>query len=668
VNIIHLENWINQKKKPEISARIDIEAEAALCSICGERMRVQKTITRKIVTLRHNSFNTHERVLECPMKCKYPNESYVTSRASSSIGLAPIGSNYGYDLEVYVGMERFVRHRQREEIQSALKEEYSISVSSGEISILSARFLSHIEELHKIKSDSIREVLSKDGGYPLHIDCTTEGGKGTLLVIFTGWQKWVLGSWKIPTESAVAITPHITEICQIFGEPLAIVRDLGQPIARAIEDAADIMLCRPKILACHFHFLRDVGKGLLGDDYEHLRMLIRKLSVRENIRVVIRELRKKCDADDLNFLHSWFDNWLKTGEYPSLPGGSWGMSLVIALGLWVLDYSSDSQNLGFPFDCQYHNLYKRCQTAGKAIEFFLAEIRLDRHVDKALERLNRAFSPLVNNKDVHKTVHDLEIRVELFNKLRNIFRVEYKSFNHDSPNNINSKLTGIPIANNSYSAIFDPFEEYMQNQIRIFEEKLKRQYEANHTGRDLKHAIKIILTHLEKHGEFLWGHSLVVKTESSWEIRLVDRTNNILENFFHEMKHGERRRSGHKVLTRDFENIPAAASLAMNLRDPEYVKIICGSLDKLPECFSKIDQSHRNILLNTPELEKMKTIFNDWALNSCTDKAFVRRDSVISWILAASKSKPISELKEETKNNILTPFEDMEQFLLKCAT
>jgi len=32
-------------------------------------------------------------------------------------------------------------------------------------------------------------------------------------------------------------------------------------------------------------------------------------------------------------------------------------------------------------------------------------------------------------------------------------------------------------------------------------------------------------------------------------VRLVERTNVLLETFFHEIKHGERRRSGRKVLS-----------------------------------------------------------------------------------------------------------------------
>jgi hypothetical protein len=45
----------------------------------------------------------------------------------------------------------------------------------------------------------------------------------------------------------------------------------------------------------------------------------------------------------------------------------------------------------------------------------------------------------------------------------------------------------------------------------------------------------------------------------------------------------ERRRSGRKNLAQDLEHLPASAALAYNLKDADYVSIVCGSLDKLPQ-------------------------------------------------------------------------------------
>jgi len=39
-----------------------------------------------------------------------------------------------------------------------------------------------------MKSEVLKEVISKDGGYPMHIDATCEDGRGTTLVVYAGWR------------------------------------------------------------------------------------------------------------------------------------------------------------------------------------------------------------------------------------------------------------------------------------------------------------------------------------------------------------------------------------------------------------------------------------------------------------------------------------------------
>ena len=76
-------------------------------------------------------------------------------------------------------------------------------------------------------------------------------------------------------------------------------------------------------------------------------------------------------------------------------------------------------------------------------------------------------------------------------------------------------------------------------------------------------------------------------------VRLVSRTNYLIENRFKEMKHGERRRSGRRILTQDLEHLPAEALLVSNLQREDYVHIVCGSLDRLPEAFAQLDQDEQ---------------------------------------------------------------------------
>jgi hypothetical protein len=87
----------------------------------------------------------------------------------------------------------------------------------------------------------------------------------------------------------------------------------------------------------------------------------------------------------------------------------------------------------------------------------------------------------------------------------------------------------------------------------------------------------------------VWGHVIRLPQHAGGGIRLVDRTDNALESFFGSMKHGERRRSGRKILTQDFERLPPAAALVPNLSCLDYVAILCGDLCRLPHAFAQLD-------------------------------------------------------------------------------
>ena len=156
-------------------------------------------------------------------------------------------------------------------------------------------------------------------------------------------------------------------------------------------------------------------------------------------------------------------------------------------------------------------------------------------------------------------------------------------------------------------------------------------------AKDLRQAIDIVLTHLERHGDFLWGHAIPIPEPLGGGIRLVDRTNNILEAFFHAIKHGERRRSGRKNLARDFERLPPAAALAVNLTRPDYVAILCGgSLDQLPQAFARLDAPDRSRSLATRSAKSKPSCEVETASLNAVDRALVRTIELQRCILAAA--------------------------------
>lgn len=71
---------------------------------------------------------------------------------------------------------------------------------------------------------------------------------------------------------------------------------------------------------------------------------------------------------------------------------------------------------------------------------------------------------------------------------------------------------------------------------------------------------------------------------------VVERTNNVPEHFFGAEKRKLRRRLGRAHLGRDLEDHPAQAALVANLKHPEYVRVVCGSVDNLATTFAELDE------------------------------------------------------------------------------
>jgi hypothetical protein len=174
----------------------------------------------------------------------------------------------------------------------------------------------------------------------------------------------------------------------------------------------------------------------------------------------------------------------------------------------------------------------------------------------------------------------------------------------------------------------------IHEQVKKLVASLKKRRPQRGPAQDVRSAIDLILRHIENHGGYLWGHVIHLPEEAGGGIRLVERTNNILEGFFHGMKHDERRRSGRKILTQDFEHLPPEAALVYNLRCSDYVSIVCGSLDRLHEAFANIDlgkEEEMNVKERIPHVET--------ASLPTVDRRIIRTDQMQRRISAAAKSR-----------------------------
>jgi len=172
------------------SAMVTLGPEESFCPKCLGDMKIQKTRARYIATIKYGCIDLRILTLVCKAGCINADGRFVTRHPEALYRLVPKGSNFSYDVEVFVGIERYLHHRQREEIQVKLKTEHNIAISTGEISNLAKRFLRHFESLHLSCSEDLKKAMAEEGGYPLNIDATGEAGSGTLFVAYTDWRGW----------------------------------------------------------------------------------------------------------------------------------------------------------------------------------------------------------------------------------------------------------------------------------------------------------------------------------------------------------------------------------------------------------------------------------------------------------------------------------------------
>ena len=90
---------------------VDFVVDAEHCSVCGGILHAQKSKRRLVTTLEVGTFQAREVRKVCSVDRSHP--VMASERLSR---LVPRGQGYGYDLLVQVGLARYLRNLQREEM------------------------------------------------------------------------------------------------------------------------------------------------------------------------------------------------------------------------------------------------------------------------------------------------------------------------------------------------------------------------------------------------------------------------------------------------------------------------------------------------------------------------------------------------------------------------
>jgi hypothetical protein len=540
-------------------------------------MTVEKSLHRSISSITYGKINVVESILACPSGCREPSGKLCRERSPELAMLVARGANYCYDVEVFVGVQRFIHHHQRQEIRAMLAEIACLNISDGEISTLETRFLEHFTMLHTMKAEALKGAMRNDGGYPMHIDATCEDGRGTTLVIYAGWRGWVLGAWKIPSEREEVITPCIKETEAIFGPPMSYISDLGKGMMRAVSAAASTSAAAtaPLVFVCHTHFVKAVGKEILGKDHDRLTASLRALEVKSRLGSIVKQIGHKL-CGHVSDVRIDIVAWAEKENVPPLPDGLLGIGIARMICQWVLDYVADCGGLRFPFALPPLCLLHRCELALQAITNIRTRAVFDYGVARWFERIQGVLQAAVSDPSVRRAAKALEQKARIFAGFRSALRLD------------SCRPSGICHPDASDAVDEAKTLERIKTCIEDYCSTIRERYSGKLGTKAELAAMQNIITYMDKYGQYLWGHAVLIE---GGNVRVVARTNNELESFHGGYKHGERRRSGRKCLTHDLESAPPAAMLVLNLNNADYVNEICGGkVDNLQQLFAEIDQ------------------------------------------------------------------------------
>ena len=543
-----VERAVSTKGRP--LPRVDFVAEAEHCAPCGEGTVVQKSRTRVVVTLEGGVLQAREVLKKCAR-----GESCPVNRSQALRRIVKRCQRYGYDLIVHVALARYLRGLQREEIQAELRSERGIEVSTGTVTNLCDRFLVYLESLHVQRAPALRAAM--EGGYPLHLDGTNDRGKGGTLVCMDGWRRWVLRAARIPSENTDSILPVVDKTVELFGDPVGTMRDLSDAMAKAVEPLRE---CGAVDLVCDYHFLAAVGNKLLDALYSRLRGALRVTGSRKALRELLGELRR----------------YRRSSSYKGRFGVGKVRDNLLALVLWLLEGEGKKEPT-FPFGLPLLSLVHRCRQVHERAGCWVPPPRTEPE-RRALRHLISLVAKMEKRLGASNTVQRLEQGWAAFSDLRDVLR-------HTDGELLR---TDVPARQQSLPALELSRLKAIQDDLKQHEAELE--LSAPTVGKKVSNPSPqaVILSYLKTYWSKLVGHP-VRYDETGGVIAVMERTNNVAEHFFGLNNRRLRRRVGRKHLGHDLDQQPAQAALVLNLLRPDYVRVLCGSLETLPEAFAQLD-------------------------------------------------------------------------------
>ena len=403
--------------------------------------------------------------------------------------------------------------------------------------------------------------MNLNGGYILHLDGTCEGGSPHLISAIDGITEIVLENVKLPSENSADLIPFIEGIKKAYGVPVAVVSDMGKGILAAVKQ---IFKTVPHLL-CHYHFLRDLGKDLFGEENDVIRKRLKYHGIQSLLGKRSRELKRPI-ADTLKIVDGFAAMMEGGKELIDCFTEHMGLTTYLLIR-WALDGKKQGQGRGFPFDQGYLVFYQRMVQLHDVLRKHFGAKRQGKRKEKSLyDKIYCDLLPVVKDPLLRKAAAKMEGKLIEFNRLREAMRItagESKLGLNDNGDSSNMKM----------------IEKAVEKFLRSL--RKNKAYEKD-TG------YQKMIRQLEKYWGMLFADPIIVKTKTGPIVIQPQRTNNISEQHFRMLMRNYCKRNGFRAMEKTIKTMIADTPLVMNLRNADYLGILlCGKT--LAERFAEID-------------------------------------------------------------------------------
>jgi hypothetical protein len=511
---------------------------------CGAAATIRKTSRKVIATGDIGEFTAVEVQTNCH-RCD------TVFRSEELRSLTPHRGKYGFDVIEYIGKALFVDCRNERDIQADLTTR-KIPISVSEIAFLGKRFIVYLALAHRESEQVLKRYMVSNGGYILHMDGTCEGGSPHLFSCIDEISNIVLGNRKMPTEDSQHIIPLLKSLKAAYGDPVALVHDMGSAILKAVA----VVFPGVADYICHFHFLRDLGKDLFDFEYRTIQRYTRSHQIGKALKNTLKVL--KATIDDSERLSSSLESYLNNEGTTKDEENLSPQIMAYLLVAWVLEHNSASNGLGFPFDRPHLEFYLRMKAAYPVLK------RLKEKGVSVLPiaKLNRT----ITDSSLKKLVSRMQEKIAVFDELRTAMRIA----SPDSHSGLNDEG--------------DDGIKTIEARVKQFRHSAKVEKLA---GSDISY--QKMVKQIDKYWDKLFADPIQVNTPNGKITLQPQRTNNLMEQSFRFLKRDSRRKSGQHSLNKTLTGMLAETPLVKNLEHPEYVEILLKGKSSLAARFADID-------------------------------------------------------------------------------